>query len=119
VKLAPDLTPEELEDALSACAGRVDGVIATNTTIARPGLRSPTAAESGGLSGRPLFALALEQVKRIVRWSDGRFVVVGCGGIASAADVRAMIDAGASLVQVYSALVYQGPRLVGRLLTPG
>jgi dihydroorotate dehydrogenase len=119
VKLAPDLEPQELEDALGACVDRVDGVIATNTTIARPGMRSRHAAETGGLSGRPLFPRALEQVERIARWSQGRFVVIGCGGISSAEDVRAMLDAGASLVQVYTALVFQGPRIVGRLIPAG
>ena len=116
VKLAPDLSPGELEDALQACTGRVEGVIATNTTVSRPPLRSPRGRESGGLSGRPLFPMALEQVKSLARLAQGRFTVVGCGGVSSAADVRAMLDAGASLVQVYTALVYQGPRLVGRLL---
>ena len=119
VKLAPDLTEEELEDALGACVGRTDGVIATNTTTSRLGLRGRHASETGGLSGRPLFPLALEQVKRIVRWSNGRLVVIGCGGISSAREMQAVIDAGASLVQVYSALVYQGPTMVGRLLASG
>jgi dihydroorotate dehydrogenase len=116
VKLAPDLSPRELEEALGACLGRADGVIAVNTTVARPGLRSKSGGEHGGLSGRPLFPLALEQVRRIARWNDGRLVIVGCGGISSPEDVRAMLDAGAQLVQVYTALVYQGPRLVRRLL---
>jgi dihydroorotate dehydrogenase len=119
VKLAPDLEPQELEDALSACADRVDGVIATNTTIARPGIRSRHSAETGGLSGTPLFPRALEQVERIARLSQGRFVVIGCGGISSAEDVRAMLDVGASLVQVYTALVFQGPRIIGRLIPAG
>ena len=116
VKLAPDLTAEALEDALGACVGRAQGVIASNTTTSRPSLRGRYAAETGGLSGRPLFPMALEQLKRIVRWSEGRLVVVGCGGVSSAEEMRAMLDAGASLVQIYSALVYQGPRVVGRLL---
>jgi len=116
VKLAPDLDLQELEDALAACTGRVEGIIAVNTTTARPGLQSPHAGEAGGLSGRPLFSIALDQVKRIVSLGGGRLVVVGCGGIAGPDDVRAMVDAGATLVQVYTALIYQGPRLPRRLL---
>jgi dihydroorotate dehydrogenase len=119
VKLAPDLAPDELEQALGACLGRADGVIAVNSTIARPALRSAFRGEAGGLSGRPLFRRALEQVQRIAHWSDGRLVVIGCGGVSSAADVRALLDAGAALVQVYTVLIYQGPRLARRLLAPG
>jgi dihydroorotate dehydrogenase len=116
VKLAPDLSPQELEEAVGACLGRADGVIAVNTTVARPGLRSRSGVEHGGLSGRPLFPRALDAVQRIACWSGGRLAIVGCGGISSPEDVRAMLDAGAQLVQVYTALVYQGPRLVRRLL---
>jgi dihydroorotate dehydrogenase len=116
VKLAPDMSLEELEDALGACLGRADGVIASNTTVTRPSLKGRHAAEAGGLSGAPLFPLALEQVKRIVSWSEGRLVVVGCGGVSSFEEMRAMLDAGANLVQIYTALVFQGPRVVGRLL---
>ena len=116
VKLAPDLTEQELEDALGACVGRADGVIASNTTTSRPSLQGRHAGEAGGLSGSPLFPLALEQVKRIVRRSEGRLVVIGCGGVSSADEMRAMVDAGASLVQIYSALVFQGPRVVRRML---
>jgi dihydroorotate dehydrogenase len=116
VKLAPDLSPPELEDALGACLGQADGVIAVNTTVARLGLQSPRGGEPGGLSGRPLFPRALEMVRLIAQWSGGRLVVIGCGGVWTSDDVRAMLDAGATLVQVYSSLVYQGPRLVRRLL---
>jgi dihydroorotate dehydrogenase len=119
VKLAPDLEPAELEDALGACLGKVAGIIATNTTTGRAGLRSGRAAESGGLSGRPLFDRALEQVRHIARWSQGRFVVVGSGGVSDRSGMQAMLDAGATLVQIYTALVFQGPGVVARLISAG
>jgi dihydroorotate dehydrogenase len=119
VKFAPDLSLEEMEDALGACIGRVEGVIAGNTTVARPSLHSRHAAEIGGLSGRPLFPRALEQVRRIAQWSGGRLTVVGCGGVSSADDLQAMLDAGAELVQIYTAMVFQGPSVVGRILGAG
>jgi dihydroorotate dehydrogenase len=107
---------EELEDALGACLGRADGVIAANTTVTRPSLKGRHAGEAGGLSGAPLFPLALEQVTRIANWSEGRLVVVGCGGVSSVEEMSAMFDAGANLVQIYTAMVFHGPRVVGRLL---
>jgi dihydroorotate dehydrogenase len=114
VKLAPDMSLEELEDALGACLGRADGVIAS-TRPSRPSPKGRHAAERAGWAERRS-SLALEQVKRIVSWSEGRLVVVGCGGVSSFEEMRAILDAGANLVQIYTALVFQGPRVVGRLL---
>ena len=117
VKLSPDLEPAELEDALGAVlAAGVEGIVATNTTTGRPGVDAPLASRAGGLSGRPLFLLALNQVRRAVRWSGGRIAVVGCGGVSDRDQMQAMLDAGASLVQVFTALIYQGPRIVPSLL---
>ena len=118
VKLAPDLTEAELEDALQAIqqAG-MDGVIATNTTVERQVVRSPRAQESGGLSGLPLFPRSLEMVSRIVQTTQGRLPVIGVGGITNAASAQAMLDAGAVLVQVYTGMVYAGPGLVKAILT--
>jgi dihydroorotate dehydrogenase len=118
VKLAPDLTDEQLDEALEVIvATKMDGVIATNTTISRQGLTSDIAAETGGLSGKPLFPLSLEMVAKITRRTSGRLPVVGVGGIFNASGVQQMLDAGAVLVQVYTGLVYEGPGLVKSILS--
>ncbi len=117
VKLAPDLDDAELDDALGAILGAgMDGVVATNTTLARDGLCSPAAAETGGLSGPPLAARATAFVRTIHERTGGRLPIVAVGGVVGPDDVRAKLDAGASLVQVYTGLVYEGPGLVRRLL---
>jgi dihydroorotate dehydrogenase len=113
VKLAPDLNGEELDDGLGALTqAGADGVIATNTTISRAGLRSPLAVETGGLSGAPLMAMSTEMVRTIHGRTGGRLPIIAAGGVMGPADARAKLDAGASLVQVYTGLVYQGPGLV-------
>ena len=117
VKLAPDLGDDELEDAVGAIVkSGADGVIATNTTTERRGLRSPRARETGGLSGRPLRARSTEVIRRIGVLSGGRLPVVGAGGVFDAEDARAKLDAGAVLVQAYTGLVYEGPGMARRLL---
>ena len=109
LKIAPDLSPAELEDvAQVALESGIDGVIATNTTLARDGLRSAARGEAGGLSGAPLFDRATRVLARLSRLTQGRLPLIGVGGIASADDAYAKIRAGASAVQLYSALVYQG-----------
>lgn len=116
LKIAPDLEADELEDALAAASTQgVDGIIATNTTTGRPALRSPRAGERGGLSGRPQRARTLEMVEQIAKSGGGRIPVIACGGISSPDDLRAAIDAGACLAQIYTALVYQGPGVIRRL----
>jgi dihydroorotate dehydrogenase len=117
VKLAPDLEDSELEDALEVIQRTgIDGVIATNTTTSREGVHSPLAVQSGGLSGAPLRQRSLEMVRKIAGRTGGKLPVVGVGGIMSAEDARARLDAGASLVQVYTGLVYAGPGLVKRVV---
>ncbi|MBU0725061.1 MAG: quinone-dependent dihydroorotate dehydrogenase [Alphaproteobacteria bacterium] len=117
LKVAPDLDEAQIEDVAEvALSAPVDGVIISNTTIARPEtLRSPHRAEAGGLSGAPLLAPSIEVLRRIAQLTGGRMPLVGVGGIASGADAYAKIKAGASLVQLYSALVYHGPGLLPRL----
>lgn len=117
LKIAPDLGDEDLADiAAVALAGALDGLIVSNTTIARPeALRSSHARETGGLSGAPLFAPSTEVLRRMYRLTEGRLPLVGAGGIASGAQAYAKIRAGASLVQLYSAMVYEGPALITRI----
>jgi dihydroorotate dehydrogenase len=116
VKIAPDLDDRELADvAAVAVAAGIDGLIVCNTTVSRAGLRSRHRDEAGGLSGRPLFARSTALVAEMYRLTEGRVPLVGVGGIASGADAYAKVRAGASLVQLYTALVYHGPGLVGRI----
>ncbi|MBF0095280.1 MAG: quinone-dependent dihydroorotate dehydrogenase [Alphaproteobacteria bacterium] len=117
LKIAPDLTPEDREDiARVALDEGLDGLIVSNTTIGRPeGLRSPHRDEAGGLSGEPLKALSMEVLRDMYALTQGRLPLIGVGGIASGADAYARIRAGASLVQLYTALVYEGPGLVARI----
>ncbi len=117
LKIAPDLAWEDLDDiAAVALAGMLDGLIVSNTTIARPKwLRSPHARETGGLSGAPLFEPSTAMLRRMYELTDGKLPLVGAGGIGSGSEAYAKIRAGASLVQFYSAMVYEGPGLVGRI----
>jgi len=118
VKLAPDLTDSELEDALDVILQHgIDGVIATNTTLNRDGVISSLAKEAGGLSGAPLSWRSLEMVKKISAITGGTLPVIGVGGILGAQDARRHLEAGASLVQVYTGLVYAGPGLVKEILS--
>ncbi|MGO4125173.1 quinone-dependent dihydroorotate dehydrogenase [Inquilinus sp. YAF38] len=117
VKIAPDLTPEDLEDVAEvALASGIDGLIVSNTTIARPaGLPPDLAGEPGGLSGKPLMQPSTAVLRRMAKLVAGRLPLVGVGGVASGADAYAKIRAGASLVQLYTALAYRGPGLVGEI----
>jgi dihydroorotate dehydrogenase len=119
VKIAPDLTPAECEDIAGvALAVGIDGLIVSNTTSSRsPDLKSRAASEVGGLSGHPLLAPSTEVLGRMYRLTEGRLPLIGVGGVASAADAYAKIRAGASLVQLYTALVYGGPSLLAEIKT--
>ncbi len=116
LKVAPDLEPADIED-ISACViqHRIDALIVSNTTIGRPALRSPLAAESGGLSGAPLHDLALERLRQFRAALGAQVPLIGAGGIADAEQAYRRIRAGASLVQLYSAMVYEGPFLAARI----
>jgi dihydroorotate dehydrogenase len=117
VKVGPDLDDGELGDiAEVALATGVDGLIIGNTTLARPAtLKSPHACAPGGLSGRPLLAPSTACLASMYRLTRGTIPLIGCGGIASGADAYVKVRAGASLVQLYSALVFHGPALVGNI----
>ena len=120
LKIAPDLVPEDL-DAISTCVLEfgIDGVIATNTTIDRsvlPGrLANRWQQEAGGLSGEPLKALSLSTVTSLRTRLDASIPIIGVGGIGCLADARAMLQAGATLVQIYTGFIYRGPELVREL----
>jgi dihydroorotate dehydrogenase len=111
VKIAPDLTPEALDEVVDvAIAAGAAGLIATNTTVSRHGVEThPRAREAGGLSGAPLEPLATAAVRRCYARAGGRLPIVGCGGVLSAEDAYAKIRAGATLVQGYSGLIFVGP----------
>jgi dihydroorotate dehydrogenase len=119
IKVGPDLDDGEMRDiAAAVLAARADGLIVGNTTVTRPAtLTSADRNAQGGLSGRPLFPLATACLAAMYRFTEGRIPIVGCGGVASGADAYAKIRLGASLVQLYSALVFQGPGLVPRIKT--
>ena len=117
VKLAPDLEPAQLDDALAAIqSAGMDGVIAANTTLDRSDLRSRFSREAGGLSGAPLYTRSMQMVRQITQLSSGKLPVVGVGGIMNPAGAQAMLDAGAVLVQVYTGLIYAGPGLVSEIV---
>lgn len=117
LKIAPDLTDEDARDIADVALARaVDGLIVSNTTLARPDtLTSPHRGQAGGLSGRPLFTASTRVLADMYRLTEGRLPIVGVGGVSSGGDAYAKIRAGASLVQLYTALVYEGPGLVGRI----
>ena len=116
LKIAPDLSDGELTElAEVAQAGGVAGVIATNTTLGRDGLKSAHRDEAGGLSGAPLFEKSTRVLARLSQLTEGKMPLVGVGGISSAEEAYAKIRAGASAVQLYSALVYEGLSLAGRV----
>ncbi|WP_114965729.1 quinone-dependent dihydroorotate dehydrogenase [Alkalilacustris brevis] len=116
LKIAPDLSPDELaEIAEVALETGIDGIIATNTTLARDGLKSRHAHEAGGLSGAPLYEMSTRVLAQLSKLLDGRMPLIGVGGITSPEQAYEKIRAGASAVQVYSALVFQGLSLVGQI----
>jgi dihydroorotate dehydrogenase len=117
LKVAPDLEPSDIDDiARAAMDFGLDALIVSNTTISRPPLRSHHRDEQGGLSGAPLKPLALQRLRDFRKATGGGIPLIGVGGIGSGRDAYERIRAGASLVQLYSALVFEGPGLVRRML---
>jgi dihydroorotate dehydrogenase len=119
VKIAPDLSPEGLASVVETCVEQgVQGLIVGNTTISRPaGLKSRHASQAGGLSGLPLLALSTAMLARAFLLARGRLVLIGAGGVFTGSDALMKIQAGASLVQLYSSFAYHGPALIPRLKT--
>jgi dihydroorotate dehydrogenase len=117
LKVAPDLEPSDI-DAIARIAldRRLGALIVANTTVSRPALRSRHAGEAGGLSGTPLGELALQRLRDFRHATGGALPLVGVGGIATAEDAWQRIRAGASLVQLYTAMVYQGPGIARRIV---
>lgn len=117
LKISPDLSWPELDSVLEVAeANVISGVVACNTTISRDGLSGNRRVEPGGLSGRPLRSRSSEIIRYVWNKCGGRMPIIGVGGILSADDVREKIDAGASLVQLYTGLVYGGPGIAGQIL---
>ena len=121
LKIAPDLSQPELDDVIDlVLETKIDGIVATNTTISRADLITETqeveSIGAGGLSGKPLFNRATDVVRYISEKSGGKIFIIGVGGIFSALDAKAKFAAGASLVQLYSGFIYQGPGLIRDIL---
>ncbi|MBV9259209.1 MAG: quinone-dependent dihydroorotate dehydrogenase, partial [Ktedonobacteraceae bacterium] len=115
VKVSPDLTEGQIDDVIDVCLSRnVAGIIATNTTLAREGLHKNT-SEAGGLSGRPIHSRSLSVVRYLCKKLDGKLPIIGVGGIFGPDDARRMFDAGASLIQIYTSFIYEGPGIVKRV----
>ncbi len=113
LKIAPDLTNEQLLDIIAIVSEtKIDGVISTNTTISREGLSSKNKAEVGGLSGKPLTKRSTEVIRFLSENSNKAFPIIGVGGIHSAEDALEKIEAGADLVQLYTGFIYEGPQLI-------
>jgi len=117
VKLAPDLADDDVPDVVRVIvANGADGIIVANTTLERDGLRDQSfAKEAGGLSGRPLFVRATRMLARVYLLTQGKLPLIGVGGIDSGEAALAKIEAGASLLQLYTGLIFEGPGLIGRI----
>lgn len=119
VKIAPDMTNEQLELTVAAIMeSGVSGIFATNTTLSREGLSHENAKEAGGMSGKPLLHRSTEVIRTIYRQTNGQLPIIGSGGIFTAQDAYDKIRAGASLIEIYTALIYKGPGVL-RELTNG
>jgi len=118
LKIAPDLTNAQLDDIIDIVSKtNIDGVIATNTTISRAGLKSSTKItnEQGGLSGKPLTKRSTEVIRYLHTKSGAAFPIIGVGGIHTPEDVKEKLAAGASLVQLYTGFIYEGPSVVRKM----
>jgi dihydroorotate dehydrogenase len=120
LKISPDLNEQQLDETLEIVERlKIDGIVATNTTVSREGLKTPDkeirAIGKGGMSGAPITARSLEVVRYIHRKSDGKLPIIAVGGIMNVADAINMLDAGATLIQIYTGFIYEGPALARRI----
>lgn len=116
LKIAPDLTDQELKVITGIITDlKVDALVITNTTISRPGLKSNYRQESGGLSGRPIFDLSNQVLEEVAKLTDGKLPLIGVGGVFSAENVMHKMRIGASMVQVFTAMIYRGPALAQKI----
>ena len=116
VKIAPDIAEEDVAPIVERLVARgVDGIAVSNTTLARDRLKSPRARELGGLSGRPIFRRSTAMLARVFRETGGKIPLIGIGGIDSGQRALEKIEAGATLLQLYTGLVYEGPGLIGEI----
>ncbi len=120
LKIAPDLTDSQLDDIVEIVKEtRIDGVIATNTTIERSGLKTPVKVletiGAGGLSGKPLSERSTDVIRYLVQKSNNTFPVIGVGGIHNASDAIEKLQAGAALIQVYTGFIYEGPAIAKKI----
>ncbi|MEM7802059.1 MAG: quinone-dependent dihydroorotate dehydrogenase [Chloroflexota bacterium] len=117
VKIAPDMEEDDLDQIIfTLIASQVDGIIATNTTISRDGVASPRGKQSGGLSGQPIRDKSDAMIYKIARKTEGSLPIIGVGGVQNAQDVVKKLDAGASLVQLYTGMIFEGPAIAGNIL---
>ena len=117
VKIAPDIDNDGLEQIIEAAVENgIAGVIATNTTRERTSLPVAAREQEGGMSGAPMHERSIEIVKQVNKLSAGRLEIIGVGGVRTAADVKNMLKAGASVVQMYTGFIYEGPGMAGRIL---
>jgi len=117
VKLAPDLTESELHDAIDVIIdSKMDGIIVTNTTVSRDGIKSSLKSESGGLSGKPLSPKSEAVLHQTVKRVNGKIPIVSVGGIMTPDDAKRRLDAGATLIQIYTGMIYHGPAFVKKIL---
>jgi dihydroorotate dehydrogenase len=117
IKISPDLSNSEINDILDIVSDYgIDGIVATNTTIERAMVASKYTSFEGGLSGKPLTSRSTEITRTISGYTAGNLPIIGVGGVMDATDAQAKLDAGASLVQIYSGLVYRGPGLVKKII---
>jgi dihydroorotate dehydrogenase len=117
VKLSPDMSESELDGSLEAILNtHMDGVIVTNTTLSRDGLRSSYRGESGGLSGSPLTVKSEAVLRQTLKHVNGRIPVVSAGGVMNPEDAKRRLEMGAALVQIYTGLIYRGPGLVKKIV---